>query len=178
MTSNDQPANEVAGDHRTSVDISIVGDESQVQRLLPLMREYCDFYHASPADAALLALSRTLAADHVHEGVQLLATAGGVDVGFATLYWSWETTISSRVGVMNDLYVVSSSRGLGVSSALMRACVSRCRERGATRMIWQTAPDNLRAQAVYDHAGATRESWVDYWLDTTGESANVKDRRQ
>ena len=33
-------------------------------------------------------------------------------------------------------------------------------------MIWQTAPDNLAAQAVYDHLGATRETWIDYWLDT------------
>ena len=32
----------------------------------------------------------------------------------------------------------------------------------------QTAisPDNLAAQAVYDHLGATRETWIDYWLDT------------
>jgi GNAT superfamily N-acetyltransferase len=171
MTSSDRPAREVAGDRRTSVDITIVSDESQVQRLLPLMREYCDFYRAAPTDAALLAMSRALAADHVHEGVQLLATEGGDDVGFATLFWSWETTISSRVGVMNDLYVVASSRGRGVSSALMQACVSRCREHGAARMIWQTAHDNLRAQAVYDHAGATRESWLDYWLDTSAESA-------
>jgi GNAT superfamily N-acetyltransferase len=169
MTSSDPPAHEVAGDHRTSVDITIVSDESQVQRLLPLMRGYCDFYHASPTDEALLAMSRALAQDHMHEGVQLLALADGVDVGFATLFWSWETTISSRVGVMNDLYVVASARGRGVSSALMRAGVSRCREHGAARMIWQTAHDNLRAQAVYDHAGATRESWLDYWLDTSGE---------
>ncbi|MGA8922170.1 MAG: GNAT family N-acetyltransferase [Candidatus Dormiibacterota bacterium] len=171
MTSSDRAAHEVAGDHRTGVDITIVSDESQVQRLLPLMRGYCDFYHAAPTDAALLTMSRALAADHVHEGVQLLATERGVDVGFATLFWSWETTISSRVGVMNDLYVVASSRGRGVSSALIRACVSQCRERGAARMIWQTAHDNLRAQAVYDHAGATRESWLDYWLDTSGASA-------
>jgi GNAT superfamily N-acetyltransferase len=177
MTSSDRPAPEAAGDPRTRVDVSIVSDESQVQRLLPLMREYCDFYHASPTDAALLSMSRALAADPVHEGLQLLATDGGADVGFATLFWSWETTISSRVGVMNDLYVVAASRGRGVSSALMRACVSRCREHGAARMIWQTAHDNLRAQAVYDHAGATRESWVDYWLDTRGDAANAQDRR-
>jgi GNAT superfamily N-acetyltransferase len=126
---------------------------------------------------SLLALSRALAADHVHEGVQLLASDGGVDVGFATLYWSWETTISSRVGVMNDLYVVAPFRGRGVSSALMNACVARCREHGAGRMIWQTALDNVRAQTVYDHAGATRESWVDYWLDTSGEITTTRDRR-
>jgi GNAT superfamily N-acetyltransferase len=152
-----------------SVDISIVSDESQVQRLLPLVRAYCDFYHSAPPDSALLTVMRALVADPTHEGTQLLATDAGSDVGFATLYWSWETTISNRVGVMNDLFVVPESRGRGVSSALIDACVQRCREHGAARMIWQTAPDNVRAQAVYDHVGATRETWVDYWLDTSSD---------
>lgn len=152
-----------------SVDISIVSGKSQVQRLLPLARAYCDFYHSMPSDDALLSLMRALIADPAHEGTQLIASDAGADVGFATLYWSWETTISSRIGVMNDLFVVPELRGRGISSALIDACRVRCREHGAARMIWQTAPDNARAQAVYDHVGATRETWVDYWLDTGGD---------
>ena len=152
-----------------SVDIGIVSNEAQVQRLLPLAREYCDFYHSKPPDDALLSLMRALIADPTREGTQFLASDAGSDVGFATLYWSWETTISSRVGVMNDLFVVPASRGRGVSSALIDACLQRCREHGAARMIWQTAPDNVRAQAVYDHVGATRETWVDYWLDASAD---------
>jgi GNAT superfamily N-acetyltransferase len=130
------------------------------------MRAYCDFYSVEPPDASLLALSRVLIADPIREGVQLLATADGEDAGFATIFWSWETSISGRIGVMNDLFVTPASRGRGVSSALINACLERCRERGAVRMVWQTAVDNLAAQAVYDHVGATRETWVDYWLDT------------
>jgi GNAT superfamily N-acetyltransferase len=165
MTADDRRAPEVADDSRTSVDITIVSSEPQVQRLLPLMRAYCDFYHATPPDESLLSMARALVADPTHEGVQFLATDRGTDVGFATLFWSWETTIASRVGVMNDLYVAAPSRGRGVSSALIDACVLRCRDHGASRMIWQTALDNLHAQAVYDHIGATRERWLDYWLD-------------
>jgi RimJ/RimL family protein N-acetyltransferase len=37
-------------------------------------------------------------------------------------------------------------------------------ERGATTLIWQTAKDNLRAQAVYERLGAVREEWHDYSL--------------
>jgi RimJ/RimL family protein N-acetyltransferase len=38
--------------------------------------------------------------------------------------------------------------------------------RGATELAWQTAHDNLRAQAVYDRVGATRDvRWLDYSLD-------------
>ncbi|HUZ71326.1 MAG TPA: GNAT family N-acetyltransferase [Candidatus Saccharimonadales bacterium] len=152
-----------------SVDISIVSDEAQTQRLLPLARAYCDFYHSQPSDDSLLLLMRALIADPAREGAQFLASDSGSDVGFATVYWSWETTISSRVGVMNDLFVIPASRGRGVGSALIDACLHRCREHGAARMIWQTAPGNVRAQAVYDHIRATRETWVDYWLDTRGD---------
>jgi GNAT superfamily N-acetyltransferase len=163
--SSDRPAAR-AEDHLGNVDISVVADQSQVEQLLPLMRAYCDFYHSAPPDESLLALTRALIADPGHEGVQFLATQGGVGIGFATLFWSWETTVATRVGVMNDLYVAPASRGRGVSSALIDACVQRCRAHGASRMIWQTALDNLRAQAVYDHIGATRERWLDYWLET------------
>jgi GNAT superfamily N-acetyltransferase len=171
MAAGDHPAREAAGDNRTKVDITIVSNDSQVRRLMPLMRAYCDFYHAAPADESLLTLARSLVADPAHEGVQLLASDGREDVGFATLYWSWESTIARRVGVMNDLFVTDSARGRGVSSALIHACVLRCREHRASRMIWQTAPGNRHAQAVYDHIGATRESWIDYWLDTSDPRA-------
>lgn len=35
---------------------------------------------------------------------------------------------------------------------------------GAAVLEWQTAPDNARAQAVYDRAGAARAEWVTYEL--------------
>jgi GNAT superfamily N-acetyltransferase len=147
------------------IEVGVVSTEAQVQRLLPLMRGYCDFYAVRPSDTALLSMARALIADPIREGVQLIATDGDQDLGFATLFWSWETTTAGRIGVMNDLYVVTASRGRGAGSALIRACLERCREHGAVRMTWQTAVDNLAAQAVYDHVGATRETWVDYWLD-------------
>ena len=150
------------------MDISVVSDEGQLPRLLPLMRAYCDFYNVAPDDAALLAMSRALVADPDREGVQFLATHDGEDLGFATVFWSWETSIAARVGVLNDLFVVPQERGRGVATALIGACRQRCRDHGALRMIWQTAPDNHRAQSLYDRLGANRESWIDYWLSTAG----------
>jgi GNAT superfamily N-acetyltransferase len=136
--------------------------------LLPLLRAYCDFYETAPGDAELLALSRALIADPEREGVQLIARtdATGEAVGFATVFWSWSTTRAARIGVMNDLFVAPQARGAGLADALIAACVQRCAERGAVHLEWQTAPDNRRAQAVYDRVGAKREQWVDYSLDT------------
>jgi GNAT superfamily N-acetyltransferase len=145
--------------------ITVVGP-ADLPELLPLVRAYCDFYQVTPNDRALLELSQALLADPEREGLQLLARddAGGV-VGFATLFWTWQTLSAARVGVMNDLFVAAEARGSGVADVLIAACLERCREHGATQLVWQTARDNRRAQAVYERIGATREDrWLDYWL--------------
>ena len=132
--------------------------------LLPLLRAYCDFYEVSPPDGALLALARALIADPEREGLQLLARRDGEAVGFATIYWSWATTIASRIGVMNDLYVAPAARGTGAAEQLICACAEECKRKGAVELTWQTAPDNERAQRVYDRIGAKRSQWIDYSL--------------
>jgi ribosomal protein S18 acetylase RimI-like enzyme len=138
--------------------------ERELPELLPLMRAYCDFYEVSPPDDDLLELSRALIADPEREGVQLLARVGGNAIGFATIYWSWATTIAARIGVMNDLYVAPEARGSGAADALISACTEECRQHGAAELTWQTAKDNERAQRVYDRVGAERSEWVDYSL--------------
>jgi GNAT superfamily N-acetyltransferase len=145
-----------------------VGEED-LDELLPLMRDYCDFYRVAPPDEALLAMARELIADPEGEGVQILARdGGGRAVGFATVFWSWSTLSASRVGVMNDLFVAPAARGSGLAEALIAECVERCRVRGARSLGWQTAKDNRRAQAVYERAGAAREEWLDYSLKIEG----------
>jgi len=145
--------------------------EEDLADLLPLVRAYLDFYGSAPADAAVLALSRALLADPECEGVQLLARdAEGAARGFATLYWSWSTTRAVRVAIMNDLFVAPSARGSGLAEALIDACRVRAREHGAATLEWQTAPDNLRAQAVYDRIGGVRSQWVDYSVPTSRDA--------
>jgi GNAT superfamily N-acetyltransferase len=140
--------------------------------LLPLVRAYCDFYAVSPSDEALLEVSRALIADPDRDGVQLIARNGGEEaVGFATVYWSWDTLIAARVGIMHDLFVIPSARGTGIADLLIEACVEECRRHGAAKLGWQTASDNARAQRVYERVGATRDEWVDYWLAVTPETS-------
>ncbi|HWF33613.1 MAG TPA: GNAT family N-acetyltransferase [Solirubrobacteraceae bacterium] len=133
--------------------------------LLVLMRAYCDFYETAPADEALLDLSRALLEHPDTQGVQLIARdERSAAAGFATLLWSWDTTEGARVAIMHDLFVAPPARGRGVAEQLIEACVARCLARGAVRMDWQTAPENARAQAVYDRIGGVREPWLLYTL--------------
>jgi GNAT superfamily N-acetyltransferase len=140
--------------------------EADLDELLPLMRGYCDFYEVSPSDGELLALSRNLI-EHPEEGVQLIARNEADDaIGFATIYWTWQTLSASRLGVMNDLFVSEAARGGGYADALIAECAERCRQHGASDLAWQTARTNERAQAVYDRVGAKRDDrWLDYSLN-------------
>jgi GNAT superfamily N-acetyltransferase len=136
-----------------------------LDELLALMRSYCEFYETAPADEALLDLSHALLAEPDTQGVQLLARdESSVAAGFATLFWSWDTTEARRIAIMHDLFVAAEMRGGGAAERLIDACVERCRQRGAVRLDWQTGPENLRAQAVYDRIGGVREPWLLYSL--------------
>jgi GNAT superfamily N-acetyltransferase len=141
--------------------------EEDLGELLPLMRGYCDFYGVDPSDDELLAMSRALIADPEREGLQLLAREeSGQAMGFATVFWSWSTLSAGRIGVMNDLFVAKEARGSGVADELIEACAQACRDRGDVASLgWQTAKDNVRAQAVYERAGAKRSEWLDYTLE-------------
>ncbi len=142
-----------------------VVSEADLDDLLPLMRAYCDFYETAPSDRELLALSRAVLADPEHEGVQVIARdAARTAVGFATVFWSWDTTEATRIGIMNDLYVAPEARGTGLADRLIAWCAERTRARGASRLEWETSPENLRAQAVYDRVGGVREPWLVYSL--------------
>jgi len=138
---------------------------NDVADLMPMLRAYCDFYRVAPSDERLRALVSALI-DNPADGLQLIARSDGTPVGFATIYWTWQTLDAARVGVLNDLYVTREARGAGVGRALIERCRAHCRDRGAEKLVWETAPDNVTAQRLYDGIGAVKSSWLAYELDT------------
>jgi GNAT superfamily N-acetyltransferase len=56
------------------------------------------------------------------------------------------------------------ARGHGVGRALIEWLAERGRGEGWLRIYWQTAQDNVRAQALYDKL-AERTDWLRYELD-------------
>jgi GNAT superfamily N-acetyltransferase len=138
--------------------------DSDLPELLPMLRAYCDFYRVDPPDDRLLALATTLI-ENPDEGVQLIARGDGTPLGFATIYWTWQTLHAGRVGVLNDLYVQAVARGTGTGRALIERGLQLCRERGAEKLVWETALDNATAQRLYDGIGASKSTWLSYELD-------------
>jgi GNAT superfamily N-acetyltransferase len=140
--------------------------EADLADLLPMMRAYCDFYEVAPSDTDLEGLALALIADTDREGIQLLARGdGGEPLGFATVFWSWQTLSAARVAVMNDLFVVPETRKQGVGRALIEECRRRAREHGAAELVWETALDNETAQRLYRSLNVEESRWISYSLE-------------
>jgi GNAT superfamily N-acetyltransferase len=138
--------------------------EDEVEEMLPLIRAYCEFYETEANDEGLRGMFRTLIADPI-EGAAFIAREGGRAVGFATLGWKWSSLKGARIGYLEDLFVDPEARGRGIADGLIEICAERCRELGMPAMCWQTAPDNHRAQQVYNRTGAGFETYLEYDLE-------------
>jgi ribosomal protein S18 acetylase RimI-like enzyme len=140
--------------------------EDDLPALLPLVRAYADFYESTPTDEGLETMCRTLIAGPVDEGVLLSGCdPSGAVVGFAAMGWKWSSLRGAKIGYLEDLFVAPEARGSGLADALIEACALRAREYGAPALDWLTAPDNKRAQAVYDRSGAVGELLIEYDLE-------------
>ena len=142
--------------------------ESDIPALMPLMRGYCEFYKANPADEGLDEMAHALIATADHQGMLLVADDGGEVIGFAAVGWKWSSLRGARIAVLEDLFVAPEARGRGAADALIETVAERARNNGAPVVTWLTAPDNHRAQAVYDRVGGTSESFLEYELELGG----------
>jgi ribosomal protein S18 acetylase RimI-like enzyme len=140
--------------------------EDDIPALLPLVRAYTDFYETSPSDEGLENMCRALISDPDNEGPLLVGVApGGEIAGFAGMRWKWSSLRGARIGFLEDLFVDPAARGSGLADALLLACAERARAIGAPVLAWETDPDNLRAQAVYDRVGGVSEALLEYELE-------------
>jgi GNAT superfamily N-acetyltransferase len=138
--------------------------EADYERLLHLVAAYQRFYEAEGIDEERnrAFFRRFLAPSEV--GMLLAARDSGEIVGYACLYWHFSSTQAVETVLMNDLFVSEAARGRGVGRGLIEASAAVARERGAARLQWSTAPDNLTAQRLYDSTGARRSEWIEYEL--------------
>jgi GNAT superfamily N-acetyltransferase len=141
--------------------------ERDIDAVLPMMREYCDFYEVEqPNEAGLREMARALIAAPDSEGMLLVARAGdGRPVGFAAVGWKWSSLRGARIAVLEDLFVAPRERGQGAADGLIEECARRAKAHGAPVMTWLTAPDNHRARAVYDRVGGRSEPFLEYDLE-------------
>src|SRR3954454_21527697 len=142
--------------------------ESDIPALLPLMRGYCEFYEANPPDSGLDEMARALIASEDGQGMLLVADQDGEAIGFAAVGWKWSSLRGARIAVLEDLFVAPESRGHRDADALIETVAERAPTHGAPVVTWLTAPDNHRAQAVYNRVGGTAGTFLEYELELGG----------
>lgn len=104
------------------------------------------------------------------EGRQsLVIVAAGEEslVGFAQLYPMFSSVQLAPIWILNDLYVDADMRRLGIGRLLLEASAAAARGAGATRIVLETARENLAARALYRAAEWDEESTQWYSLDLT-----------
>jgi len=139
--------------------------EDTFTRLEPLFIAYQRFYEVEDIDEARNRkfFSRFIGSNH--SGWLLGAWQGEEVVGFGCYYRHKSSLSATTTILMNDLYVVESARGGGIGRSLIEAGLVLARDAGASCLEWSTAPDNYRAQALYDSTGAEKSTWITYELE-------------
>ncbi len=99
------------------------------------------------------------------DGWLLGAFGPGGPIGFGCFYRHKSSLTATDIVLMNDLYVAEDARGSGAGRALIDAGIDLAREWGASHLAWSTAPDNFRAQALYDRTGAEKSTWLEYEIE-------------
>ena len=136
--------------------------KNNLEELLPLFRAYQEFYKV--ADICDKKNKSFLSQFGINNssGCQFIYRDGNKVVGFATVYFSFASTIVSKVAILNDLYTLPEMRGKGIGRELIEHCRNFAEKNNAVRLQWVTAEDNIKAQKLYDSLNVTRSSWLHY----------------
>lgn len=142
--------------------IEAVSDKN-LEEVLPLVRQYQEFYKISDiTDDRNRAFFSQFSESGNHGCLFLYRNNAGTAVAFATVYFSFVSSIPARVGIMNDLYTVPGHRGKGIGKRLINHCLKFALSKGAARLQWLTGEDNEQAQRLYDSLDTKKSTWKVY----------------
>lgn len=130
-----------------------------------LFNSYRVFYEQKPdLELAINFISERIENE---ESVIFYATdEQGSAVGFTQLYPNFSSVSAKRSWVLNDLFVSTNSRRLGVGKKLMEAARVFATNSRAKGIALETTEDNVKAQALYESLGYEKESgFIHYFLN-------------
>ncbi len=140
--------------------------KNNLEEVLPLIREYQEFYQVKNIDDSRNQAFFSQFGPTSDKGCLFGYRKGGELVAFATVYFSYTSSITSKVGVMNDLFTKASNRRMGIATELIKQCEVYARSKGAVRLQWLTSSTNKEAQSVYKSLGANGSLWELYTYAT------------
>ncbi|NOX76967.1 MAG: GNAT family N-acetyltransferase [Gammaproteobacteria bacterium] len=134
-------------------------NNKNLNEALPLIRKYQEYYEVTNIDDEKNREFFSQFGPLSDKGCLFGHRKNGQLVAFATVYFSYASSIISKVAIMNDLYTLKEYRNLGIGTELIKHCEKYARENGAVRLQWVTASGNKIAQSIYKNLGAKQSSW-------------------
>lgn len=136
------------------------GDEAE---LVAMMRALADFEHALAEctvteDQLQRALFGERATVYAH-----VAEVDGEPAAMALWFCNFSTWDGVAGIYLEDLYVKSEYRRLGLAKALLATLAKECVDNDYTRLSWAVLDWNSNAIALYDSVGGKQQSeWITY----------------
>lgn len=122
-----------------------------VAALTPLLISYQAFYdHTPDADGARAFLQDALGTG---QAIIFMTLRGDEVLGYLQISPGFHPAQLRRTYAINNLYVTSQARGLGVGSLLMRAARDYAQAHNATKLTLMALPELWTSQAFYESHG-------------------------
>ena len=97
-------------------------------------------------------------------GIILIAKEDDKILGMVNLLFTESTALGSKVALLEDLVVLSSSRGRGLGSQLIDYAISEAKKANCKRITLLTDIKNTKAQSFYQKKGFVKSKMTPYRL--------------
>ena len=97
-------------------------------------------------------------------GIILIAKEDDKILGMVNLLFTESTALGSKVALLEDMVILSSSRGRGIGSQLIDYAISEAKKVGCKRITLLTDIENTKAQSFYQKKGFVKSKMTPYRL--------------
>jgi GNAT superfamily N-acetyltransferase len=135
-----------------------IADESHLQLLLPLVRDYHAFEKVDMTDAERVGALTPLLHAHSGLGKIWLVRSRGAVVGYGALCFGYSIEFRGRDAFIDELFIAESWRGRGLGSRVVNLLKAEARALGAVALHLEVARTNDRARQMYEKWGFVARS--------------------
>ena len=137
-----------------------------------------DHYRIFYKKTSDLAGAKLFLTERITNGESVIFVAQDVDnvlAGFVQLYPLFSSTRMKRLWLLNDLYVETAFRGLGISVSLINACKELCLNSGSFGMVLETEQNNTIGNNLYHQTGFVKNIDHNYyeWETSVKPAQNI-----
>lgn len=142
----------------------IEAKKEHLHDLIPLFDGYRIFYQQ---ESDFLG-ARNFLTDRLtnNESIIFIAYIEEYPAGFIQLYPIFSSVKMKPMYILNDIFVDSSYRKIGVAKALIQKAKDICKKQSFEGMILETQTTNKRAQKLYESCGFKKDENLHYiWIN-------------